>query len=55
MYRTPLICPECGELVIAWAIDDNTLAVPPHPAPAFPFDDCPALVDARPGHPNPRP
>jgi hypothetical protein len=41
MEQTPLICPVCGELVIARPDLWNTLIIPPHPDRVMP-QQCPA-------------
>lgn len=40
MNRTPLICPHCGELVLAWIADARTLVVPAHPDRVMPSEEC---------------
>lgn len=38
-----MICPACGELVVAWPDTwRNTLAVPEHPDRVMPFEECAA-------------
>ncbi len=44
-----MICPACGELVIAFPGDtDNTLAVPAHPDRLTPFVECAVRAHAIP-------
>lgn len=41
MEAMPIICPVCGELVIARPdIERCTLVVPPHPDRVMPFEEC---------------
>lgn len=41
MYAMPMICPTCGELVVAWPDwFKNNLVVPAHPDRVFPFKQC---------------
>lgn len=47
MNATPIICPACGELLIAWPdTDETTLVVPAHPDRVMPFVDCAASAHA---------
>jgi hypothetical protein len=48
MEQTPLQCPECGEIVLAWRTDARTLVVPLHPDRISPFVDCGARALATP-------
>jgi hypothetical protein len=45
MKATPMICPQCGELVVAWPDwFKTTLVVPVHPDRVMPFEDCAAAA-----------
>lgn len=39
-----MICPACGELVIAWLVDDQLRLLPTHPDRIEPDDDCTASL-----------
>lgn len=45
MDATPIICPACGELVIAWPDGDSLLVIPIHLDRITPAVDC--LASAR--------
>lgn len=40
MNQTPIICPHCGELVLAWVTYPSLLIVPEHPDRITPIEDC---------------
>lgn len=41
MEATPVICPACGELIIAWPEHDgHSMVLPIHPDRVTPFVDC---------------
>lgn len=48
MEKTPVICPECGEFVLAWRTGQHTLVVPLHPDRVTPWAECGARAVAMP-------
>jgi hypothetical protein len=41
MIATPMICPECGELVVVWPdTDGRALVIPEHPDAVMPSESC---------------